>query len=40
MILGHGLAPVSASGTDAGDHQAEEDDVAHDEEGRPCDGDS
>ena len=32
VILGHGLAPVSASGTDAGDHQAEEDDVAHDEE--------
>ena len=32
VILGHGLAPVSASDTDAGDHQAEEDDVAHDEE--------
>ena len=33
VVLGHGLAPVSASGGVAGDdHADEEDDVAHDEE--------
>lgn len=32
MILGHGLAPVSASGGVAGDDHADEDTAAHDEE--------
>jgi hypothetical protein len=32
VILGHGLAPVSASGGDTDEDHEEEDDVAHDEE--------
>ena len=32
-VLGHGLAPVSASGGVTGDDHADEDDAAHDEEG-------
>jgi hypothetical protein len=32
VVLGHGLAPVSASGEVAGDDHADEENAAHDEE--------
>jgi hypothetical protein len=38
LILGHGLAPVSASGAQAAERHADEDDVAHEDQGDEEDG--